>query len=95
MFSRSDVTINFFNYLFYFSFFFFPTQKFKLKIGLFLLFLECHFFLTVCAGQVIKSAMKRVNNNNSSVYLLPKGLEGSVKLNSVLQKEIEEREKSK
>ena len=36
--------------------------------------------------------MKRVNNN-SSVDLLPKGLEGSVKFNPTLQKEMgEERE---
>ena len=36
--------------------------------------------------------MKRMSNNNSSVDLLPKGLEGSVKFNPALQKEIEEKE---
>ena len=32
--------------------------KNQTKIGLLLLFLKCYFFLTVCAGQVIKSTMK-------------------------------------
>ena len=41
-------------------------------------------------NRMIKSTMKRVNNGNSSVDLLPKGLEGSVKFNPALQKELEE-----
>ena len=55
----------------------------------FIVFLKCHFFLTVCACQAIKNAIKRVNNN-SSVNLLPRVLR-AVKFNPTLQKEIEER----
>ena len=44
--------------------------------------------LTVCAGQVIKSTMKRVDNN--SVDLLTRVLKGSVKFSPTLQKEMEE-----
>ena len=51
------------------------------------MFFKCHFFLTIYTGQVIKNAMKRVNN--SSVYLLPRVFEGSVKFKPALQKEME------
>ena len=45
---------------------------------------------------MIKNTMKRMdNNNNNSVDLLPRVFEGSVKFNPTLQKEMEERRKSK
>ena len=47
-----------------------------------------------CAGQVIKNTMNRVENNNSA-DLLPRGLNGSVKFNPALQKEMEERREAK
>ena len=45
-------------YSIYFFFLFSFSQVIQTKIGLFLLFLKCH-FLTIYAGQVIKSTMKR------------------------------------
>ena len=45
-------------------------------------------------NRVIKSTMKKVGKN-SSVDLLPKGLEGSVKFNPTLQKEMEEKRRIK
>ena len=73
-------------------FFFLSQKKIKLKLACWML-LKCHFFLIVCVGQVIKSIMKRVNNN--SIWLAYKGLEGSVKFNPALQKEMEERRRSR
>ena len=43
-------------------------------------------------NRVIKSTMKKVGKN-SSVDLLPKGLEGSVKFNPALQKKMKGRRK--
>ena len=56
-------------------------------------FKKCHFFLTVCAGQVIKSTIKRVDN--SSVDLLPRVLKNSVKFNQALKRKWKKKEGSR